>query len=277
MSYNSSEILKKPVIDSADVLEIFDKVIAKNRDAIYPGLSQEQFAKVFKVSLTTIKKLSRDNYSSLGLKTAVRIAQNTLSATVCTRLSFDEKRIFRRFLRQYRASFNSNTDNINDDSYDPFEHQLLVNEFVNKFSNTREIVELLCYMFTSRGLSKNKHLSKVQAIALDELLAFEYVYETGWETYKMNSDYESEFKLHPSLIRSLWEVSFDHAESYLRREEKIINEISQNEVLETDLPEIEEALMKAKKTFNKCVEKGRGTDKGKVSVFFGRLFCELGE
>ena len=188
MSYNTSEILKKTVIDSADVLEIFDKIIVKNKKDIYPILNKEQFAKIFKVHHNTISNLSNRDYSNIGLKTTVRIAQSTLSATVCTRLSFDEKRIFRRFLWQYRASFSSNTDKINDDSYDPFEHQLLINEFINKFSNSEDVVELLCFLFSEHGLKKDQKLSDVQSAALDELRAFEYVFETGWETFKINSE-----------------------------------------------------------------------------------------
>ena len=161
MSYNTSKILEKTVIDSVDVLEIFDKVIAKNKKDIYPNLNKEQFAKIFKVHHNTILNLSNRDYSNIGLKTTVRITQSTLSATVCTRLSFDEKRIFRRFLRQYRASFSSNTDKINDDSYDPFEHQLLINEFINKFSNSEDVVELLCFLFSGHGLKKDQKLSDV--------------------------------------------------------------------------------------------------------------------
>lgn len=277
MSYNIKNILDKKVIDPADILEIFDFKILSNRETLYPGLSLENFSKIFKVSKRTLSNVGVNNYSKVGMRTAVKIAQNTLGATVCTVLDFDEKRAFRRFLRQYRAKFASNTDDLNSDGLDPFEHQLLINEFINKFSNSEDVVELLCFLFSEHGLKKNQNLSDVQSVALDELLAFEYVFETGWETFKVNSEYESEFKLHPALVKSLWSVAFKHAETYLRRDKTIINEIVQNEVLKEDIPEIEKSLMESRKTLSKCIVRSREGSGEKCSVFYGRLFCELGE
>lgn len=275
MSYDKENILKKSVIDPADILEIFDNKILSQRETLYPGLSLENFSRIFKVGKTTLKTVRLNNYSKIGTKTAVKIAQNTLGATACTVLDFEEKRIFRRFLRQYRAKFASNTDDLNSESLDPFEHQLLINEFLNKFSNSEDVVELLCFLFSEYGLRKDHQLSRVQEVALDELLAFEYVFETGWETFKVNSEYENEFKLHPALVKSLWGVAFKHAETYLRRDRTIINEIVQNEILKEDIPLIEKSLMDSRKVLSKCIEKG-GEGKGeKSSIFFGRLFCEL--
>jgi len=275
MSYDTENILKKSVIDPADILEIFDNKILSQRDSLYPGLNLEKFSKIFKCSTSSFEKLSQNNYSKLGMKTAVKIAQNTLGATVCTVLNSDEKRIFRRFLRQYRAKFSSNTDNIKSDSLDPFEHQLLINEFLNKFSNSEDVVELLCFLFSEYGLKKDQQLSRVQEVALDELLAFEYVFETGWETFKVNSEYENEFKLHPALVKSLWGVAFKHAETYLRRDRTIINEIVQNEILKKDVSEVEKSLMDSKKNLIKCISRCRESSGEKVSIFYGRLFCEL--
>jgi hypothetical protein len=274
VDYNVADILEKSVIDAFDIAAIFYNQLYLRRKEAFPGLSLVDFSRIFDLGEKSIRNLTPSTLERVGEKTAVKMARGTVDSTCCTLLGEDEQRIYRRYLNQYRDKFKdkrgrktSGEDEIVED------RELLINEFVTKYTNSRDLIELLCHLFSHDGLRKSFSLTPVQQLALKELLAFEYAYETGWETFKINSKYSTQFKLHPSLVNTMWDLGLEKAEAYMRRNHVVINSISQDEILPEDIARVEESLIKSKKVFDEAVKKAsENLNKERVQVIYGRLF-----